>query len=168
MNPKDRQDSAPANPLAQDDLPQALITFSEEMDRQSRPRFEELLRRVARELLANEDAAQEAIASGGFRVGDTTLVVRFNDDNHQIELFADIGLPEPHAQAQTHRLALERNLCRTYPSVMLGVHPDSGRLVATTSVHLLLLTDDSMCLHAMETLAHAAAELRAAFGGFEA
>ena len=163
MGPQDRQDSTPSDPPGQENLPQALVAFSEEMDRQARPRFEDLLQRIARQLLSDEDAVQEAIDSGAFLVGESTLVVRFNDDNHQIELFADIGLPVPHAEALAHRLALEHNLCRTYLGITLGVHPESGRLVATTSVHLLLLTDDAMCLHAMEALAQAVADLRGQF-----
>lgn len=159
MGPHDRQDSTPSDPLGQENPPQALVAFSEEMDRQARPRFEDLLQRIARQLLSDDEAVHAAIQSGGFRVGDTTLVVRFNEETHQIELFADIGLPQAHAQGQAHRLALEHNLCRTYPGVTLGVHPESSRLVATTSLHLLMVNDETTCLHAMEVLAQAVADL---------
>ncbi len=159
MSPQDTSDGAPTESPSLDDMTQALMSFSNEMDRQARPRFEDLLQRIARQLLSDDEAVHAAIDSGGFRVGDTTLVVRFNDETHQIELFADIGLPQAHAQGQAHRLALEHNLCRTYPGVTLGVHPESGRLVATTSLHLLMVTDETPCLHAMEVLAQAVADL---------
>jgi hypothetical protein len=157
MTPQEMREGAPTPSL--DEMTQGLLSFSNEMDRQARPRFDDLLQRIARQLLSDDAAAQAAIDSGGFRVGDTTLVVRFNDETHQIELFADIGLPQPYAQGQAHRLALEHNLCRTYPGVTLGVHPESSRLVATTSLHLLMVSDESMCLDAMEVLAQAAADL---------
>ena len=159
MSPQDTSDGAPTDTPSLDDMTQALMSFSNEMDRQARPRFEDLLQRIARQLLSDDEAVHAAIQSGGFRVGDTTLVVRFNEETHQIELFADIGLPQAHAQGQAHRLALEHNLCRTYPGVTLGVHPESSRLVATTSLHLLMVNDETTCLHAMEVLAQAVADL---------
>ena len=159
MSPQDTSDGAPTDTPSLDDMTQALMSFSNEMDRQARPRFEDLLQRIARQLLSDDEAVHAAIQSGGFRVGDTILVVRFNEETHQIELFADIGLPHAYAQGQAHRLALEHNLCRTYPGVTLGVHPESSRLVATTSLHLLMVNDETTCLHAMEVLAQAVADL---------
>lgn len=117
-------------------------------------RFAELMPRLVRRALASADdhAINQAIADGGFVLNDCTVVMRHNAESDQIEFFADVGVPDPHALEVAYRAALEINLCRTYPGITLGVHPQSGRMVATTSIHSLLVADDEVCLNALELL----------------
>ena len=113
--------------------------------------------------LADADAADidQAIADGGFVLNDSTVVMRHNADNDQIEFFCDVGLPEVHAREAAYRAALEINLCRSYPGITLGVHPESGRMVATVAIHSLLVADDEVCLNTLELLTRQVGQLRA-------
>ncbi len=128
----------------------------------SAQRFAELMPRLVRRALAaaNEADIDQAIADGGFVLNNCTVVMRHNADSDQIEFFADVGLPEPHALETAYRAALEINLCRTYPGITLGVHPDSGRMVATTAIHSLLVADDEVCLNTLDLLTRHVDQLR--------
>lgn len=130
---------------------------------ESAQRFAELMPRVVRRALADADAADidQAIADGGFVLNDSTVVMRHNADNDQIEFFCDVGLPEVHAREAAYRAALEINLCRSYPGITLGVHPESGRMVATVAIHSLLVADDEVCLNTLELLTRQVGQLRA-------
>uniref|UniRef100_UPI0032B194A5 hypothetical protein n=1 Tax=Acidovorax soli TaxID=592050 RepID=UPI0032B194A5 len=118
----------------------------------ARERFAEILPRVIARFLGDGPAVDEAVRAGGFEVHDVTVVIRLNPQTDAIEFFADIGLPDPHALESAYRAALEINLCRTYPGIVLGLHPESGRLVATTSMHFLLVGDDDVCVNTVEML----------------
>lgn len=128
----------------------------------SAQRFAELMPRLVRRALADADAAEidQAIADGGFILNDCTVVMRHNAESDQIEFFCDVGLPEDHSLQAAYRAALEINLCRTYPGITLGVHPESGRMVATTAIHSLLVADDEVCLNALELLTRQVGQLR--------
>lgn len=128
---------------------------------ESAERFDVLLPRVVAQVLGDGPAAQEALQSGGFVLDESTVVMRLNADTDNLEFFCDIGLPDPHHAPDAFRTALELNLCRTYPSVTFGLHPESGRLVATTAMHMLLVVDDETCLHTLDLLTRVARELRA-------
>jgi len=130
---------------------------------ESAQRFAELMPRVVRRALIDADAADidQAIADGGFVLNDSTVVMRHNADNDQIEFFCDVGLPEIHAREAAYRAALEINLCRRYPGITLGVHPESGRMVATIAIHSLLVADDEVCLNTLELLTRQVGQLRA-------
>jgi hypothetical protein len=52
------------------------------------------------------------------------------------------------------------NLCRTYPGVTFGLHPESGRLVATSAMHMMLFTDDDACLNTLQMLAALVRQLK--------
>ncbi len=141
-------------------MEEALTEYSESLMRESRQRFEELLARVAQRITGTVESAQEALASGSFFVNESTVVIRYDEDLTQIEIFCDVGLPEPYAENSVYRAALEHNLCRTYPGVSFGIHPDSGRLVATTALLLSMVADDEMCLNTVQMLTDLAQEVR--------
>ena len=124
-------------------------------------RFNALLPRVVAQVVGEGEAAQEALETGGFLLNESTVVMRLNPENDYLEFFCDIGLPDPHQLAANYRTALELNLCRTYPDVTFGVHPQSGRLVATTATHMLLVVDDEVCLQALDLLTGLVQQLRA-------
>jgi hypothetical protein len=123
-------------------------------------RFAQLLPQVVRRVLGQGAEADQALADGGFVLNDSTVVMRLNEDTDHIEFFCDIGVPDRHAREDAFRIALELNLCRAYPGITLGVHPESGRLVATTAVHSLLVADDEVCLQALDTLTQQVRRLR--------
>lgn len=123
-------------------------------------RFNAMLPRVVAQVVEGDAAAQEALETGGFVLNESTVVMRLNADNDYLEFFCDIGLPDPHHLEANFRTALELNLCRTYPDVTFGVHPESGRLVATIATHMLLVADDEVCLHALDLLTGLATQLR--------
>ena len=86
--------------------------------------------------------------------------MRLNPDNDYLEFFCDIGLPDPHHLEPNFRTALELNLCRTYPGVSFGVHPESGRLVATTALDSAQVDHDEVCLATLELLTGQVGRLR--------
>ena len=123
-------------------------------------RFAQLLPQVVHRVLGQGAEADQALADGGFVLNDATVVMRLNEQTDHIEFFCDIGVPERHSREDAFRVALELNLCRAYPGITLGVHPESGRLVATTAVHSLLVADDEVCLQALDTLTQQVQRLR--------
>ncbi len=129
-----------------------LMADASNFSQAARERFTEILPRVIARFLGDGPAVEEALREGGFEVNEVTVVVRLNPQTDSIEFFADVGLPEPHALESACRAALEINLCRTYPGLVLGLHPQSGRLVATTSMHCLLVNDDDACVNTVEML----------------
>lgn len=139
----------PADPQA---LFDHLAAESRAFRRSAAERFQEILPRVVARFVGEGPALAQALQDGGFEVEDVTVVMRLNPQSDAIEFFADIGLPQPHSLESVYRTALEMNLCRTYPGIILGIHPESGRLVATSSMHCLLVTDDDVCVNAIEML----------------
>ena len=129
-----------------------MLAEGAEFSRAALERFAEILPRVIARFLGDGPAVDEALREGGFEVNEVTVVVRLNPQTDSIEFFADVGLPEPHSLESACRAALEMNLCRTYPGLVLGMHPQSGRLVATTSMHCLLVGDDDACVNTVEML----------------
>lgn len=118
--------------------------------RESPERFEHLLRELATRVEAQDVPQEVASTEGAFLVDDCTVVLRRNPDNDYLEIFCDVGLPHPADEHATYRTALELNLCRTYPGLTLGVHPQSGRIVATVAVHSLLVHDLDTCLATLQ------------------
>lgn len=151
----------PESHLAVDPLQAGLPASPEDSGADSVDRFNTLLPRVVAQVVGEGEAAQEALQTGGFVLNESTVVMRLNPDNDYLEFFCDIGLPDPHHLEANFRTALELNLCRTYPGVTFGVHPESGRLVATTATHMLLVVDDEVCLQTLDLLSGLARELRA-------
>lgn len=139
----------PSNPQA---LFEHLAEESRAFRRSAVERFQDILPRVIARFVGDGPALAQALQDGGFDVEDVTVVMRLNPSTDSIEFFADIGLPQPYSLESVYRTALEMNLCRTYPGIILGIHPESGRLVATTSMHCLLVTDDDACINAIEML----------------
>ncbi|MFD0668177.1 type III secretion system chaperone [Ramlibacter sp. MAHUQ-53] len=126
----------------------------------SEDRFNLLLPRVVAQVVGEGEPAREALRTGGFLVGESTVVMRLNPETDSLEFFCDIGLPLPWARESTLRAAMEMNLCRTHPGVTFGLHPESGRLVATTAMHMLLVADDEVCLNALALLTGVARQRR--------
>ena len=94
------------------------------------------------------------------RFNGSTVVLRLNPHTDCLEMFCDVGLPEVHAREAAYRAALEINLCRSYPGITLGVHPESGRMVATVAIHSLLVADDEVCLNTLDLLTRHVDQLR--------
>ncbi len=125
-------------------------------------RFAALMPRLVRRALpdAAPEAIDQALADGGFVLNECTVVMRHNPDDNTVEFFCDVGLPEPQALEATYRTALEINLCRTYAGITLGIHPESGRLVATTALDSAEVEDDEVCLRTLERLTGQVGRLR--------
>jgi hypothetical protein len=119
------------------------------------------LRKALVRFLGTDEAVDQALADGACWLSGGTLAWRFNPELLMVELFCDIGLPEPAYTQDAYRYALEVNLCRTYPGVWVGLHPDSQRLVATVSVPAVLMLDETVCVPTLEGLAGHAQSLRA-------
>lgn len=114
--------------------------------------FAESLRRIIARTVGQGPAADQALEDGGFLINDRMVVVRLNPDTDFVELFCDIGQPDPHYLESVYRAALEANLCRKFPGLTLGVHPESGRLVGTLAVDGLMFDDEELCMTILETL----------------
>ncbi|TFY97943.1 type III secretion system chaperone [Ramlibacter rhizophilus] len=127
----------------------------------SAARFQAMLPRMITRVLGEGDAARQALADGGFVMNEATVVLRLNPDTDQVEIFCDVGVPDPHGLERAYRAALELNLCRTYPGVVFGVHPESGRMVATTAISSVIALDDQVCINALEMLTLHVRQLRA-------
>ncbi|HSW18575.1 MAG TPA: hypothetical protein VLJ86_15250 [Ramlibacter sp.] len=146
------------------DLDRKLHEFTrrdEELTRQAGEQFSEMLPRIAARLEADDASAAEVLSDGGFFINDSTVVMRLNAENDHIEFFCDVGLPAAHSQEDAYRVALELNLCRTYPGIILGVHPESRRLVATLSTHQMMASDDEACMGILQMLTLQVNRLRA-------
>lgn len=123
-------------------------------------RFQTLLPRVVRRMVGDGEDARQALESGGFVLDDAVIVMRLNPDTSMLEFFCDIGQPQAHSLEANYRTALQMNLCRTYPGVTFGLHPESGRLVATSAMHMMLFADDEVCLNALQMLAGLVRQLK--------
>jgi len=124
-------------------------------------RFNDLMPRVVRRVLGEGTQAQQALQTGGFVLDDAVIVMRLNADTSMLEFFCDIGQPQAHTHETNFRTALQMNLCRTHPGVTFGLHPESGRLVATSAMHMMLFADDEVCCNALQMLAGLVRQLRA-------
>lgn len=126
----------------------------------SAQRFQEMLPRVLARYIADPDVLAQAVEDGGFVLGDCTAGIRFAPESMMVEFFADIGEPAPYTAEANYRTALEINLTRLLRGVILGLHPQSGRLVATTSAHQMLLADEDAYARILDTLTEAVADIR--------
>lgn len=147
------------------DAPQTFPEQMAELDQQLRGTsaqiFEAMLPRVVERIVGPGEPTREALANGGFVLNDCTVVVRLDAETDSVEFFCDVGLPQLHSEENVYRTALEFNLCRTYPGIIFGVHPESGRLVATASTHALLVGDDDVCINTLQMLTGVVSQLRA-------
>ncbi len=142
-------------------VPPDALRSAQALAAEAAKRFSTLLPRVVRRVLGEGVAAQQALQTGGFVLDDSVIVMRLNPDTSSLELFCDIGQPQPQSVEANFRTALQLNLCRTYPGVTFGLHPESGRLVATSAMHMMLFTDDEVCLNALQMLAGLVRQLKA-------
>jgi len=65
-----------------------------------------------------------------FQAEEKTVVVRFSPIDSKVRFYADVGLPAPADQLQVYRSALEHDLLHGSQSVVIGIHPQSDRIVA--------------------------------------
>lgn len=143
-------------------FPEQMAAIEQQLTGMSTEIFEAMLPRVVERMVGPGEATREALANGGFVLNDCTVVMRLNAETDSVEFFCDVGLPHPHSEQNVYRTALEFNLCRTYPGIVFGVHPESGRLVATASTHALLVSDDEVCIHTLQMLTGVVSQLRLA------
>ncbi len=129
------------------------LQAAQAMAAEAAERFNTLLPRVVRRMLGESEEARQALESGGLVLDDAVIVMRLNPDTSMLEFFCDIGQPQAHSVEANYRTALQMNLCRTHPGVIFGLHPESGRLVATSAMHMMLFADDEVCLNALQMLA---------------
>lgn len=129
-------------------------------DREGSEIFKDLLPRVVERIVGAGAPAQEALANGGFVLEDCTVVMRLNPETDEVEYFCDVGLPSAHGVEACLRRAMEMNLCRTYRGVTFGVHPESGRLVATTAMHAHQIASDDVCVTTLHRLTGVVSQLR--------
>lgn len=133
---------------------------NEEPSRQVADSFAQTLRKIVQHVVGDGPAADQAIADGGFVMNERMVVMRLNTDTDHIELFCDVGQPESFSLEATYRAALEANLCRKFPGLMLGIHPESGRLVATVALNGLMGDDEDFCMMILENLTQGAWQIR--------
>jgi len=158
----------PGHPLMQDpasavaDAPARLEIPEGEYDASTliADSFAHLMRQVVRRAVGDGPAADQALSDGGFLMNERMVVMRLNTDIDHVEVFCDVGQPESYSLEATYRAALEANLCRQFPGVMLGIHPDSGRLVATLALNGLMVDDEDFCMMILENLTRAAWQIR--------
>lgn len=122
--------------------------------------FTDTLRRIVASTVGEGPAAQQALADGGLVINDRTVVVRLNPETDFAEFFCDIGQPHIHRLEAVYRTALEANLCRQFPGVTLGIHPDSGRLVATLALNGLMMDNEEFCMMTLDMLTRCAWQIR--------
>lgn len=122
--------------------------------------YRDLLARTVARLVPDHAAAEEALRSGAMAVDGVLVAMRLSPDTDQMEFFADVGLPADHRQEAAYRAVLEMNLCRTHPGVTFGIHPQSGRLVATQAMHALAILDEEVCVGVAGRLARLSNQLR--------
>jgi hypothetical protein len=122
--------------------------------------FSETLRRVALRLIGEGADAEQAIAGGAFVLDDSTVVIRLNPETNFVEFFCDVGQPDTYALEAGYRAALEANLCRTFPGVTLGIHPESGRLVATMAFNGFLVDNEELFVQMLQSLVGCAKQIR--------
>lgn len=149
------------NGMDLDAMMEAFMSMAEGMDRNAHERYTEMLPRLVVTVTGDDQQLTEAMATGRLVVDDYTFALRFNADSGQLEFFCDVGVPACHSREETYRKALEFNLCRTIPGIALGVHPTSARIVATSSLHMLMVSDASVCVQMIDTLKGLVRELRA-------
>jgi len=141
-----------------------LIASGEALARQLSSELESSLQAVLTRLLGDAQAVDQALAESSCEIDGSTLAWRVDEQTLMLELYCDIGLPEPAQEHEAYRRMLEINLCRSCPGLYVGLHPESRRLVATTLQPAVLLVDESFCMAAMENLAGQARVLREAAG----
>lgn len=118
----------------------------------SRRQFERVFEAMVEQLFGVGQAAREAIEAGSFAYEGATAVVRLDPHSYMVEFFYDAGQPHPHFESEDFRKLLQFNLCRAYPGIIFGVHPESGRMVATSSMPIFALTDAQIGLLLLEDL----------------
>jgi hypothetical protein len=141
----------------------AFVALGEACDDVSRlvaDSFAQTLRRIVLRILGDGPEADQALADGALVIQGRTVVMRLNPQTDFVELFCDIGQPAVPSLEAVYRAALEANLCRRFPGVTLGLHPESGRLVATSAMHMMLFTDDDACLNTLQMLAALVRQLK--------
>lgn len=122
--------------------------------------FSETLRRIVTRAVGDGPEAEQALADGGFVMNDTTVVLRLNTETNFVEFFCDVGQPDTYSLEAAYRAALEANLCRTFPGITLGIHPESGRLVATLALNGLMADHEDLCMMVLENLTERTREIR--------
>jgi len=122
--------------------------------------YAETLRRIVLRTMGDGPEADQALADGALVIQGRTVVMRLNPQTDFAELFCDIGQPADDRLEAVYRHALEANLCRRFPGVTLGLHPESGRLVATLALNGLMVDHEDVCMTALELLARCACEIR--------
>jgi len=129
------------------DHPDAFLDPEPALIAECAERYERVLRDLVLRLFGDDKAlAESALETGSFSLDELTIVMRFDAERDMVEFFCDVGLPDSHRREQSFFNILEYNLCRTYPGIVFGVHPQSERIVATASTHVLLLPDADACL----------------------
>jgi len=144
--------------------------FSQQMDEVTVPllkrevaqKFDAMLNNVVRRQLGEGQAAQSALASGSFVLNDLTVVLRLNEDTDAIELYADMGLPDPSAdQAEIFGTLLQMNLHNTHPGIVFGRNEASKRLVAFLKGHIFMMDDEGdFCLACLNKLTETVHRIR--------
>jgi hypothetical protein len=88
--------------------------------------------------LSDGPAYDEAVREGCFTVNECAVALQHNRRDDLVDVFCDLGRPDAQDLERTYRTLLEWNLAREHPGLWFGVHPDTGRLVATLSIPLVV------------------------------
>lgn len=128
----------------------------------TRDDFQGLLGELATALTgaAGGEAHEKALGEGRFVLNECTVILRHNPAHDAVDLFCDIGLPDPHGVERAYRVLLEWNLRRFHPGLWFGAHPDSGRLVATLSLPMALAARQVVLLATLEAVTRLVLQLR--------
>lgn len=141
---------------AQLNSPHDEVNLAKEVSDMVKASFAESLRRIIARTVGHGLAAEQALEDCGFLMNERMVVVRLNPDTDFVELFCDIGQPDLYDLEGVYRAALEANLCRTFPGLTLGVHPESGRLVGTLTLDGLMFDNEEFCMTILESLTRGA------------
>ncbi len=149
---------------ALDELLDGLAAEGDRLAAEARDDFQGLLGPLITALtgLDRGDDFDRAVREGCFLLNECTVVLRHNADHDTVDMFCDIGAPEPHRLEQAYRTLLEWNLRRLHPGLWFGAHPDSGRLVATLSLPMALAARQTVTAASLEAVTRLVLQLRAA------
>jgi len=131
----------------------ALAEAAADLGAECARRYASLMRDLVQRLFGDDEAlSRQALESCSFSLDSQTVVMRLDAETDMVEFFCDMGQPDFKQVEASYRNLLEFNLCRSYPGLVFGVHPESGRIVATCSMHVLMLTSVDLCCGVLQTM----------------
>lgn len=111
--------------------------------------FAALLRRACSHLGLDTEQAEQVVETGCLRLADVVFVLNLNPDTSHIEILGDGGQPAPHQELELQRHLLAQVLQEELHGLALGVHPNSGHVVARAVLFFPAIDEDGWLLVGM-------------------